>query len=329
MRRRMPRAQLSAFLACYGLAPARVRLIARLDCDVYRIATSDASRRDLSLRIYPATKHDRAPIEAEVTWLRALAAEGVHVPCPLPDEQGRFIRSWQTDPESPPRHAVLLTWLHGRMHDRGLSPERLRRIGVLTAQLHRSAAGLTQAGAITTDRLAYDVDLARWAHGSRPRSSSLSTPLLALTQQAAHRLIHDLAAFPQDAPAFGFIHGDLHPWNILFTRKVAGAIDFSDCGWGHFAMDLAASLQYLKFPLAGNVDHRPRLARLHDSLLEGYAGVRALPPGVERQIEVCIVARLFMTLEWILDDWPALDHRAWGPGFVLGIEDALRGYLDS
>ena len=36
-----------------------------------------------------------------------------------------------------------------------------------------------------------------------------------------------------------------------------------------------------------------------------------------------------MTLEWILDDWPAPDHRAWGPGFLLGIEDALRGYLEA
>ena len=323
----MQRAQLSAFLASYGLTPERVRRIAQLDCDVCRIATDDASRRDLSLRIYPASKHDLAPIAAEVAWLRALAAEGVHVPRPLPDEDGRFIRPWLADPESPPRHAVLLTWLHGRMHDRGLTPERLRRIGTLTAQLHRGAADLTQTGAITTDRLAYDVDLARWAQGSRPRTAGLSKRLLGLTQDAARRLLHDLAAFPQDPPAFGFIHGDLHPWNILFTRDVAGAIDFSDCGWGHFAMDLAASLQYLKFPLAGNVDHRPQVARLHDSLLEGYAGVRALPPGVERQIEVCIVARLFMTLEWILDDWPTPDHRAWGPGFLLGVEEALRGYV--
>jgi len=41
----------------------------------------------------------------------------------------------QPDPASPPRHAVLLTWLGGRMHDRGLTPERLRRVGVLAAQI--------------------------------------------------------------------------------------------------------------------------------------------------------------------------------------------------
>ena len=325
----MQRAPLSAFLASYGLAPERVRLVAQLDCDVYRIATSDASRSDLSLRIYPATQHDLAPIAAELAWLSALATGGVHVPRPLPDESGQFIRMWQTDPAAPPRHAVLLTWLNGRMHDRGLTPERLRRIGTLTAQLHRTAAELTQTGAITTTRLACKTDLALWAHGRRPGTARLSKRLLALTRPAAQRLLDDLAAFPQDPSAFGFIHGDLHPWNILFARDVAGAIDFSDCGWGHFAMDLAASLQYLKFPLADNADHRPQYARLHDSLLEGYASVRALPPGVERQTAVLMVARLFMTLEWILDDWPALDHRAWGPGFLLGIEGALRGYLAS
>ncbi|MEP6874295.1 MAG: phosphotransferase [Burkholderiales bacterium] len=323
----MQRAQLSAFLAAYGLTPERVQRVAQLDCDVYRIATSDASRRDLSLRIYPATKHDLAPIAAEVAWLSALAAEGVHVPRPLPDEQGRLIRPWHADQEATPRHTVLLTWLHGRMHDRGLTPERLRRVGTMTAQLHRSAARLTQAGAIATGRLAHDTDLARWTEAHRPGSPRLPSVLRDLTQAAARRLLGDLAAFPQDSSAFGFIHGDLHPWNILFVRDVAGAIDFSDCGCGHFAMDLAASLQYLKLPLADNFDHRPQYARLHDSLLEGYADVRALPHGVERQIEILIVARLFMTLEWILDDWPAPDHRAWGPGFLLGLEPALRGYL--
>ena len=323
----MQRTQLSAFLAAYGLAPERVRRVAQLDCDVYRIATSDATSRDLSLRIYPATKHDLAPIAAEVAWLSALADEGVHVPRPLPDESGQFIRAWQAGPASPPRHAVLLTWLNGRMHDRGLTPERLRRIGTLTAQLHRRAAELTRIDAIATTRLACDTDLALWAEGRRPGTAGLSKRLLSLTQAAAQCLLDDLAAFPKDPSAFGFIHGDLHPWNILFERDVAGAIDFSDCGWGHFAMDLAASLQYLKFPLAGNFDHRSQYARLHDSVLEGYADVRALPHGVERQIEVLIVARLFMTLEWILDDWPAPDHRAWGPGFLLGLEPALRGYL--
>ena len=167
----MQRAQLSAFLACYGLTPDRVRLVAQLDCDVYRIATSDEPRRDLALRIYPATKHELAPIAVEVAWLRALAADGVHALRPLPDEQGRFIRSWCTDQEATPRHAVLLTWLHGRMHDHGLTPEQLRRIGLMTAQLHRTAVGLTQA--------------------------------------AARRLLDDLAAFPQDPLAFDWGRGFL------------------------------------------------------------------------------------------------------------------------
>lgn len=40
-----------------------------------------------------------------------------------------------------------------------------------------------------------------------------------------------------------------------------------------------------------------------------------------------ITARLFLTLEWMLDDWPHLHHRGWGPGFLRGQQQALRDWL--
>lgn len=189
-----------------------------------------------------------------------------------------------------------------------------------------AARGLAQHGAIATSRRAYGADLARRAQGTRPRTAGLSARMRRVAQHAARRLIADIAGLPRDPDGFGFVHGDLHPWNIVFAGDLAGPIDFSDCGWGHLGLDLAASLQYLRFPLAGNVDHRSQYARLHDSLLQGYAATCPLPPGVGRQIEVYIVARLFTTLEWVLDDWPAPDHRAWGPGFLLGVEKVLQAY---
>jgi Ser/Thr protein kinase RdoA (MazF antagonist) len=140
------------------------------------------------------------------------------------------------------------------------------------------------------------------------------------------RLRAELAALPRDAASWGFIHGDLHPWNLLFTRDVAGAIDFSECGWGHRAFELASTLQWLRHPLAGNHDHGAGRARLQDALLEGYASIAALPGDVLRAIDLFIVLRLLLALEWILDDWPTLDHRPWGPGFITACEGLFESY---
>ena len=249
------------------------------------------------------------------------------MPRPIADLDGRFLHRWQPDPAEPPRHAVLLPWLDGRMHDRGLTPERLRRVGTLTARLHRCSARLAAAGAITTGRRAFECDLRAWA--GVMRASALGREAGAAARAAASRLVEHLAELPTTPDCHGFVHGDLHQWNLLFARDVAGAIDFTDCGWGHHALDLASPLQFLRHWLLDQHDHRAQAPRLQEALLRGYADVAPLPPDVERQVDIHVVARMFLSLDWILDDWPHPDHRPWRAQFVAGCAQALRAYADA
>jgi Ser/Thr protein kinase RdoA (MazF antagonist) len=316
---------MAALLRSCGLAARRVRRIAQVYCDIQRITPTEGG--DIALRIYPAERADARPIETEIAWLRALADEGLHVPRPIADAQGRFLHRWQPDPAVPPRHAVLLAWLDGRMHDRGLTPLRLRRVGTLMARLHRSSARLVAAGAITTDRPAYDSDLHAWAGVTR--AGALGREAGAAARAAASRLAEELGKMPTTPDSHGFVHGDLHQWNLLFARDVAGAIDFTDCGWGHLAMDVAAPLQFLRHWLLDQHDHRAQAPRLEEALLRGYSDVAPLPPGIERQLDVYVVARMFMSLDWMLDDWPRPDHRPWRTQFVAGCAQAFRAYADA
>ena len=52
------------------------------------------------------------------------------------------------------------------------------------------------------------------------------------------------------------------------------------------------------------------------ALLEGYAAVRPLPSGVERQIDLFIELRMLNAIEWVLDCWPSVDERPWGRAFL-------------
>jgi len=313
---RAPPPSVASVLARYGLADCRARLVATLDCAVWRVATPGG--QDLSLRIYSPERADPAPIATELAWLNALADACVPVPRPLTDRAGHLITPWQAHAGAPSQHAVLLSWLPGRMLYKGLRPVHLRRVGELAACLHDTAQALAEAGGPISPRRAYASDAPTWALGPEPFLLGGYPPgLQRSVVRAVQQLQQQMDSWPRDHSHWGLIHGDLHPWNIVFHQSEAGAIDFSDCGLGFMAHDLAGVLQFLKHPLTpADEHHRTAYPSLRDALLEGYASRRSLPDSLCAQIEPLIASRMLTTLQWIVEDWPSADHRAWGPGFL-------------
>lgn len=314
----------SAWLAAQGVRLRGLRRVAHLDCSVWRLSTGDATG-ELCLRIFPAAHQDAPQIDSELAWLAALHAEGLHVPGPLPDASGRLRRSFQPRAAQPPRHAALLHWLPGRMPGRALRPVHLRRLGELVARMHDAADRLTREGVLRRHtRAAHNADLAAWAEGRHRLDPAFPPGLAAAAQRAAQALLRQGAQDPATEAQHGFIHGDLHLWNLLFHQGRAGAIDFSDSGWGSRMQDLASPLQFIRHPLEGHADHRASEGAMRDALLDGYAALRPLPGDVLARIDLQIAARMLNTLQWIVDDWPAIDHRSWGPRFVAELESVLR-----
>ncbi len=62
--------------------------------------------------------------------------------------------------------------------------------------------------------------------------------------------IHDLLAFETDKDAYGLIHADFHSDNFLVGNETLTVIDFADCLYGWFAMDIATAMFYFKRFLA-------------------------------------------------------------------------------
>lgn len=298
----------------HGLRIATSRCVARLDCEIHRLRPAGTAA-DLALRIYPARIVDPTAIADEVAWLAALGEGGLHVPTPRPGLDGRYVHRW---PDG--RLAVVLSWVDGRLLDKSLRPRHFHRVGRLAGTMHKVAEDLLAQGRIAGTRPGDAPDLAAWAEGRRTRHPALPATAQARAEAAARRLTAELASFPRDATTWGFIHSDLHLWNLLFKgqgdQAVAGAIDFSECGLGHHAQDLASVLHWVKHPVVGNHDHRPLYARHRDALLDGYAAERPLPAGAERQIDAYIELRMLNAIEWVLDCWPSVDERPWGRAFL-------------
>ena len=177
---------------------------------------------------------------------------------------------------------------------------------------HAQRIGSAGAGGrIASRRAAQGPDLGAWIDRTRPASRHLPPAAQGHIARGARQLQATIAGFARDHVSFGFVHSDLHLWNLLFAGDSAGAIDFSDCGWGHYALDLAATLQYLTHPWVGNHDQRPRFEGLRDALLAGYASERALPPRVDEQIDAFIALRTINTVEW---SWTTGRTPRKGPG---------------
>lgn len=320
----IPHLALQALLARYGLADASARRVAHLDMQVFQVRPTEG-RPPLGLRVYGPGFQEAQAIQAELDWLQAAAQQGLHVPAPLPDLQGQLLQQVAWTPGAPAQFAVVLQWLPGRCLTRSLRPLHAQRVGEMLARLHGVAAGLQAQGRLDTSARAYLPDIGPWARGQRRRSPRLSRAAHDLACEAAAVLAHRMSLLQTTAPRF--IHGDAHLWNLLFAGGQAGVIDFSGCGWGHFAQDLAAPLQYLKHPLPSLLDRRQAYPQLRARLLAGYASVSPLPDDIEQQVDTFIGLRCLGTLEWVLDDWPHPNHRSWGPQFLKDFPQWIRGYL--
>jgi Ser/Thr protein kinase RdoA (MazF antagonist) len=115
-------------------------------------------------------------------------------------------------------------------------------------------------------------------------------------------LIHELRQLPTSPTDFGLIHGDLHFANfIIQPGDQVTIIDFDDCVYGWFAMDIVMALfDILVLYNAGSDEESQRFARLFlSSYLSGYRQENDLPMFWQRQIpqflklkELCIYATL-------------------------------------
>ena len=100
----------------------------------------------------------------------------------------------------------------------------------------------------------------------------------------------------------------------------ARAIDFDDCGWGHFAYDIAVTQWYLR--------HRPDAETLREAFLIGYREIRPFDPAHEMFIDTYLAVRSLLMALYLADraDNPVL--RQWAPRVIADLAGELTAYID-
>lgn len=301
----------------------RVRLQAHRFNTTFRVLAPGGEQ--YLLRIPRASQISMEAAHSELLWLAALRKETpLLVPEPVPNRDGSLL-TVSTCPDVPqPRCCVLFRWIEGRFFYRGLTPSYLFQVGDLMARLQDHAARWTPPLGFTRPR----VDILEVLERGPPDDfnpaiaervvraiRAVSTPETAAVILAAiEKVWATLQKLGQGPDVFGLIHADLHHRNVLFHRGSAGAIDFDDCGYGHWLYDLAVPLTALQ--------RHPDYRALGEALLLGYRRRRPLSAEQEGLLDT------FMALRRIQDMDPGSiegsDHRALRAGWQANNEPGLQ-----
>ncbi|MGI5422891.1 phosphotransferase [Actinomadura luteofluorescens] len=261
------------------LADQPVRLGARgWDNQLWRVGD------DLAVRLPWATQSADELLRKEHTWLPALAP---HLPLPVPVPQ----RLGEPSPRFP-RPWIVTTWVPGTPADRAPADRAAEAADALAAfltALHRPAPEHAPAGRGRGGPLAGHSE---WVIEQLDAAAGLG---LVPDPGAVRAVWENAAAAPDwDGPAL-WLHGDLHPANVLTTDgTVSGVVDFGDLFAGDPAFDLASAwillpdgavdrfhAAYQPAPDAATL-RRARgwaMGRALACILIGDAGVRGRPGG--------------------------------------------------
>ncbi|MEU4506001.1 aminoglycoside phosphotransferase family protein [Streptomyces sp. NPDC024089] len=185
---------------------------------------------DLAVRLPWATQSADELLRKEHAWLPALAPD-LPLPVPVPQRLGepseRFPRPW-----------IVTTWVQGEPADRAPATRAADAADTLAAfltALHRPAPDGAPVGRGRGGPLADHAD--GFADGL-----AAATELGLIPDPDAVRAVwEDAAAAPDWAGPALWLHGDLHPANVLTADGTfCGVIDFGDLCAGDPACDLAA-----------------------------------------------------------------------------------------
>jgi Ser/Thr protein kinase RdoA (MazF antagonist) len=292
-------------LRAYGLEGSKLLRLAPGKGVLYRIRGPEPPHLPPSgrhesgtylLRIQEPRPETAGCIRSEFRWLDAILKDtDLVVPAPVRTREGQD--ALLLTPAGVPGERVcnVTRWVEGRLLLRpgGPGPQALRKVGRLMARLHdhghRFSRDRGESFRVWNDRTVlgeespYFPGVERLVLGAKDRR---------LFARVRRKLTEVTARLGTGPDVFGLIHGDLIQLNYLFHRGDVRAVDFGDCGRGHFLYDMGITL----FALWG----RDPRGLQRSAFLEGYREVRRFTQDRERLLDVFVAARAVALSRWVL-----------------------------
>ena len=294
-------------LDAYGLAGARLTFVHYEGNVIFRVDAPDSApiagqaqaankegpyvKNRYVLRVL--TTSDTDYIASELTWLAVLSQDaGIPVREPVPTFDGRLLITVSAPGVPDGRIVTLMRWLDGRLLDKGMRPNRVRAWGRVVAQLHDFAAGWQPPEGFERPHWDWEGQLGGRSF-SRPIEEIVAEipdrfrePFEIVSAQA-REVMEGLRKGPD---AYGMIHGDMYPENVLFKGDNVYPFDFEDCGFGYWMWDIGVAL--------GQWRWTEEWFWIRDAFLDGYAQIRSLPESQLAHLDLFMAAQYATMVLW-------------------------------
>jgi Ser/Thr protein kinase RdoA (MazF antagonist) len=270
----------------------------------FKVETNEGTQ--FALRINVNSPRSIANLKAEIAWVNFLTTDArVKVPHPIATSKGDYFVTFPHGDKGSELKCVLYSWLEGEELGDEPTPEQIRSLGAAMATLHLSSKDFKlPAGAALPD---FKDPMWETEDFLLSAKSVLDLDARALVAQALEMIKSEIDALYREH-AQQIIHADLHGWNVMWHNGEIAVFDFDDCGFGLPIQDLATAIYYLDTP------------EQDAALKEGYASVAELPPYTESQMQMFMIQRRIILLNYLYETSNE-EHRAMIPDYL---EESLR-----
>jgi Ser/Thr protein kinase RdoA (MazF antagonist) len=275
--------------------------------------------RDYILRLTPPNEDVDAQSQPSLlAWMAYLATHGASVPAPLVSRRNNLFEVIPT---------VDGKWLATAFtRAKGVLSEELpfeqwngslfRALGKAIGKVHAIARHYDPL-----DRLSY----LQWDGGGNLFNRRIQNEHWLKDKQA--RLLQCIQALPKPSEAYGLIHCDLHFGNFYIhaTEQVVTLIDFDDCAYGWFSMDIAILLFDILVLYPG-LDKEGFGRKFLRNFLNGYLDENPLSGFWMEQIPLFLKLLEINIYDMVAKFYPH-DPGDWGKKFLSGRKERLENDL--
>jgi Ser/Thr protein kinase RdoA (MazF antagonist) len=225
---------LSSAASLYGISESELQPLRGGNfAHVYGFRRND---RDFILRLAPPNKDvDLAAQRSILAWMEFLALHGAFVPAPLPSQHGNLV---EVIPSSQGEWLVVASRRAAGILSEELSLDQwngsmFQLLGRSIGRMHALARGY-----IPPKGMSYP----QWESGGNMFNHLLMDEVWLKDKQS--HLLTRILELPKPEAAYGLIHCDLHFGNFFvdIPGQIITLIDFDDCAYGWFVMDIAVLL---------------------------------------------------------------------------------------
>jgi Ser/Thr protein kinase RdoA (MazF antagonist) len=265
-----------------------------------------ANGQMFALRININSPRTPENLKAEIAWVRSLAQDSrVLVPRPIANNDGIFYTSIFHEASQRTLHCVLYSWLSGAEVGDEPTAEQLHALGAAMATMHLASKDFSCPAGSTLP--SFNDPLWETEDFLLSEKSVLDSPMRDVISQAMDVIRSETQRlFSENKPQV--IHADLHGWNVMWNNGTLAVFDFDDCGFGLPLQDLATAIYYLDTP------------EQDAALKEGYASVAPLPEYTQRDLDMLLLQRRIILLNYLYETTNA-EHRSMLPEYL---EETLR-----